>query len=206
MEIIPGVVSRFCAVKLLDEYVEFCGLLGWDMSRGYLFVQGIKSKYENAAAKCLARGVDHMDQKMAGARFVARLTALGIRCRETLHGNRAGQAIAQVCEGATIREVMAQCLWKSPAMARHYLQLYKILVMASLTDQSKIESEVNGMGLSWNEYKNLNVESASPEVSSFMKAWGGDGRCINSKSLMDSDGVNSGGVPFRFRRDGGNAF
>jgi len=45
LDIVPGVQSPFCAIRLLDEYVDFCvRVMGWDMGRGYLFPEGIKTK------------------------------------------------------------------------------------------------------------------------------------------------------------------
>ena len=47
---------------------------------------------------------------------------------ETLHGLRAGGALAMAMEGESITDIMLQGFWKSPKTALHYIGLLKAVV------------------------------------------------------------------------------
>ena len=47
---------------------------------------------------------------------------------ETLHGLRAGGALAMAMEGESVTDIMLQGFWKSPKTALHYIGLLKAVV------------------------------------------------------------------------------
>ena len=170
-----NIQSPYCPVGFIDSFVLWCATtFGWDMSRGYLFpnlIGPVTARNPRGAV----RGTEPMVAKDAGQRFVARLTRLGIHNGETLHGLRAGHAFQCLVDGMSLRELMARCLWKSPTMAHHYLQLYKVLALQGKLSQETVTDELRGAGLTWADYEGANVATITPVGSRYTAAWNAQG-------------------------------
>ncbi|KAI8480228.1 hypothetical protein Bbelb_420270 [Branchiostoma belcheri] len=107
-----------CPVEAIDWYVAIAKYLSIDLEGGYLF-------------RATARNGSVLPEQPSTATinnsFRRHLQKLGIDQGETLHGCRAGCAIALHMAGASEQEVMDHVGWYTKRTAAHYMKLGRVM-------------------------------------------------------------------------------
>ena len=114
----------FCPVRLMEEYVRYGFSIGINMSIGYLYT---------SIDEFLVRSVVKLSPAFVNSRFRFYLHRAGMDASNqgdlklSIHSLRAGSAISKILEGQSLRKVMYDAYWKSPATAWKYIKLYQVL-------------------------------------------------------------------------------
>ena len=161
--------SEMCAIRCVDEYVDALLAYGWDMESGYVFDAG---RLDEASQTWVRSGVP-MSAVNASKRFSTKLEQVGGRLEgQTLHGNRVRNSVERLLSGCSVREVMAQCLWRSPAMAEHYMKIYKVFAVQHHTGVRQVKTDLAESPFSYAQYERMNVDMCDEQLSSVVRAWG----------------------------------
>ena len=116
-----------CPVAALRLYMFAArSYLGWNWQDNGCFI----FPYANPNGKQMASAVTPGAMQ---ARFKTHLDKMGMNEGEGLHGLRAGGAIDRALSGASLREIMLQGFWKSPASALRYIGMIGLLVQEDMT-------------------------------------------------------------------------
>ena len=117
-----------CPVKNFGKYVTASsGMFGWDWNLDGAFV------FDSFDKKGQRTGKPVTAAAMA-QRFQNYLKEFGMDDSETtgvlgsLHGIRAGGALARALEGESLADIMLQGFWKSPSAALHYIGLLQMVI------------------------------------------------------------------------------
>lgn len=118
-----------CPVNIFRQYTEATrDLFGWDWELDGAWV------FDSFCMTTCKRKGEPVSQQAMALRFKQYLVKLDMDDSdttgvfETLHGLRAGGALAMAMEGESLTDIMLQGFWKSPKTALHYIGLLKAVV------------------------------------------------------------------------------
>ena len=134
-----------CPVRGIEIYVSIAKELSIDLTTGFLFrptnPQGnfINQPWSSSAT---------------GSRLKLYLRQAAIDSGETLHSFRAGCALTLTFAGSRLADVMSHIGWSSPATARYYLQLSRVIQAGAPADL--LSQDAASANPAIDTYKDLN--------------------------------------------------
>ena len=145
-----------CPVTVVEQLVAIGSVIGWDMTRGYLF----PSISRNAEGGAPIRGKMPMSAAEMTNALKTHAQAAGKKADFSMHSFRSGGAITRALRGENLSSIMEGAFWKRPSTAWRYM-----MIMEEVS--SGVVGNAVVKGVSAEQYRQINEFSLNEQSKSW---------------------------------------